>query len=161
MKKFFTLVLLALTLFTTSVMASENYTHRASAFVGTHQQDSQNSLIYAGEYEYRPFSLIGVGVGVENSETTSQGQGVTRYLGTVNLHPLAPFSFGSGLRLGASLGESSLGDFLDGRDSTFRRYTFAYDLQVLNNLVLSPVLNLDRVNSEDTQTFGISVGFTL
>lgn len=157
MNKLFTLMVLFLLAFVTSAQASE-YTHRLSLFGGVVHQDNETDNTVGLEYEFRPSvtnGFIGLGGALEMSETAYNNDGVYNMFGTITLHP-----FG-GLRLSGSLGESATKDMWSGTDSTFRRYTVGYDVELGDSFVVGPVWSIDRVNQDDNQTFGLQLGFTL
>lgn len=154
MNKFWSLMVLCVLAFVTSVQASE-YNHRVSLFGGVVDQIQESDASFGLEYEYRPFKFIGIGGGYELSGGTFQDDGLNVAFGTVTLHPFW------GLRVSGSLGEASVGHHWDGVDSTFRRYTVGYDVAMTKHFVVSPVWSMDRVNQTDFQTYGIQLGFTL
>lgn len=154
MKKIWVFMVLSVLAFVTSVQASE-YRHRLSAFTGfvDSVQNNENDFAFGGEYEYRPFKHVGCGFGYERSDKAIHTQGANKLFGTVTVHPIW------GLRLSGSIGEVAVGHFWNGSDSTLKRYTVGYDFTI-NNLVMSPVWSMDRINQDDVQSYGVQVGVT-
>ena len=157
MNKFFTVMVLCLLAFFTSVQASD-YNHRLSVMGGQLHTNDESDSTFGVEYEFRPEVLnqwVGFGGSYERSEGTLNDKGIHLLFGTATLHPFW------GLRISASLGESVIDHYNNGQSNTFRRYGAAYDYNLTDNVVFGPTWSIDRINSSDQQTFGISVGFTL
>ncbi len=124
--------------------------HALGVFAGERKADHETEMIYGVEYEYRINSQWGVGLNYEDSNDAHHGYGVDAILGMVYLHPW------KGLRLGAGIGEESVGGH-HSYDETMYRLGVGYEFHINHNFGVGVAYNRDFVDGDHVDVYGLSL----
>ena len=104
------------------------------------------------EYEYKFTRQFGIGAIYEKTPNAHHDDGVSVYLASAYLHPYA------GFRLGLGVGKEKVHGS-HGYTESLVRASVAYDFHV-GGFGIAPTFNLDRVNGENIEVFGVTFSKT-
>jgi hypothetical protein len=131
-----------------------SHKHIVGIFIGaTTDAHNETDTTVGVEYEYMLLSMLGLGAVYEHTPDAHHEEGVSVYLASVYLHPYA------GFRIGMGAGEEKVHGS-HGHTESLMRGSIAYDFHVAG-IGIAPTLNLDRVDDENVESYGIvlSKGF--
>lgn len=133
------------------VFAESGAKHIPGVFFGVLDADGETDSSLGVEYEYKFTHSWGAGIVYEKSNDAHHGDGVTSSIAALYFHPNA------GWRLGIGAGREKVGGHHSHTES-LKRLGIAYDFHV-GHFGIAPTFNIDRVNGENNEVYGIAVTY--
>ena len=122
--------------------------HYIGIFTGLLDADETDTTIGI-EYEYKINTNWGVGALYEEAKDAHHGDGVSATIASAYYHPAG------GWRLGLGIGEEKVGGS-HAHDETLYRAGISYEFHLGENMGIEPSFNVDKVNGDSSQVYGVA-----